>query len=334
MPQGSLHVADDEFFSDPFKNRDDLEDPLLAEEKDALIVDAPGKVALDVRKVLPLAVLRVAHFGLASGVPLDKFGIVVAADAAMARVRVGRAVDPSPKRQRKDEPREGAGMVGEALLIDVRRQVDLPWRPAQVAVSLIVREQISEPMQVKLDHGPGAYRDEAVEALRAKELLEAPLPPLHPAPSLIRRELPLYGKVEGAPDVPEGPGLSLSAERVVKLHSEGPLVLKGSFRVKVPKHLFADAARTKGMDLAPKPSAVVPVTLVITASKAPVPFVYDMVVPSWEADPKSGLAAGSFAVDLDRVGTLRTVPRTLFVYGFSGDQRFGPLPIGLAGEDE
>jgi hypothetical protein len=334
MPQGSLHIADDEFFSAPFKHRDDVEDPLLAGQKDALIVDAPKKVVLEVRRALPLAVLRVAHFGLASGVPLDKFGIVVAADPATGRVRVGRAVDPSPKRQQKDEPAEGAGMVGEALLVDVRKQVDLPWRPAQVAVSLIVREQISEPMQVKLDHSPGEYRDEAVEVQRDRALLEGPLPPLHPAPSLVRGELPLYGKVDGAPDVPEGPGLSLSAERVVKLHSNGPLALKGSFRVKLPGHLFADAARTQGIDLEPKPKALVPVTLVITASKAPVPLVYDMVVPSWDADARSGMAAGSFAIDLDKVGTLRTVPRTLFVYGFSGDQRFGPLPIGLAGEDE
>ncbi|HYS11196.1 MAG TPA: hypothetical protein VEP66_20845 [Myxococcales bacterium] len=335
MAQGSLQIADEEFFTAPFKNRERIEDPLLAQEKDALVVDAPRKVPLDLRRTLPLAVLRVAHFAVASGVPLEKFGIVVAADAASGRVRVGRAITPTPKREQPEEPREGEGMTGEALVLDVREQVDLPWRPSQIQVSLIVRELISETMQVKLDYSPGAYRDEAVEAQRMKELQEAPLPKVYPAPAVARPgALPAYGRVEGAPPVPDEPGLFLAADRVVKLKADAPLAVKGSFRVKLPGHLFVDTARARAVPLEPKPKALVPVTLVITASKAPAPFVYEMVVPSWEADPKSGLAAGSFAIDLDKVGTLRTVPRTLFVYAFCGDQRFGPLPIGLAGEDQ
>ncbi|HEX4383088.1 MAG TPA: hypothetical protein VH083_09075 [Myxococcales bacterium] len=323
MPQGSLHIADDEFFSAPFKTRDSLETPLMMAEKDAVVADLPRKVPVDVRATLPLVFLRVAHTAVAVGVPLDKFGIVVAADAVTGQVRVGRAVTPPVKRVEESAPLADDGMSGEACLIDVRQQVDLPWRPAELSVSLILREQITEPLRVSLGYSPGAYRDEAVEAQKQKDLLAAPLPLIHPA-----------GGTYGKDPAPEAVGLSLSAERVVKLHADGPLTVKGSFRVKIPKHLFVDAKRGEALQLDPKPAALVPITLVITASKAPVPFVYDLVVPSWEADPKTGIAAGSFAVDLDKVGTVRTVPRTLFIYAFAGDQRFGPLPIGMQGEEE
>jgi hypothetical protein len=329
MPQGILQLSDEDFFNAPFKTRDGIEDPLMAQEKDALIADAPRTVVVDVRKRLPLVVIRVAHFALAAGVRFDHFGIVVAAEPKSGKVRVGQAVTPPEKSVVNDEePRQGEGMTGSAQIVDVRAQLDLPWRPSELLLSLIVREEISEPLHVKLVNSPGAYHDEAIETQRQKDLMAAPLPAVRPAPG---KTLPAYGKVDGAPAVPEEPGLLLSAERVMKLHSNGPLVLKGSFRVKLPKQLLVDAARAEPL-ADPKPAALVPITLVITASVAPVPFVYDLMVPSWSV--KDGVAAGSFAVDLDKVGTVRTVPRTLFIYGFTGDQRFGPLPIGMAGEEE
>lgn len=332
MSQGQLGIADEEFFTAPFKNRDAIEDPLLAQQKDVLIVDAPKKVFIDTRSALPVAMIRVSHFALASGVRADEFGIVVAADALSGRVRVGRAVTPSEKREEPEEPREGEGMCSDLAVIDVREQTDLPWRPSALSVSLIIRDEISEAMKVALTRSPGVYVDKAIEEQREKEALKAPLPAVHPA---LRegKPLPAYGKVDGAPEVPQEPGLTLAADRVVRLNSDAPLVLKGSFRVKVPKPLFVDAARAEPLP-EPKPAALVPVTLVITASVAPAPFVYNLMVPSWQADPETGLASGSFAVDLDRAGNLRASPRTFFVYGFAFDQRFGPLPIGMAGEEE
>jgi hypothetical protein len=331
MAQGALQMADQAFWGKPLEERAQIESDLAAEEKDALVLDAPRKVAIDVRNSLPLVLVRVAHFALAAGVPIQKFGILVAADAEGGVVRAGRAIEPPDRRTREPEPGEGSGMAAEALLIDVRERLDLPWRRSQLAISLILREQISDEMRVALDLTPGAYRDEAVEKKRQKDLLDAPLPAISPAPSPTA-PVPAYRKVEGAPEIPDKPGLALASERVVKLHSAGPLVVKGAYRVKVPPHLFVSGDRAEAVKLDPKPAALVPITLVITATVAPAPYTLNLVVPSWDADPKTGIAAGTFAIDLDKVGPLRRQEKTLFVYGFAFDQRFGPLPIGLAEE--
>ena len=326
MSQGSFHISDAEFWGDPFKGRDDLEDPLFADEKDALLVDGPCKVTLDIRRTLPVAALRVSHFALATGVPFNKFAILVCSEIESGRVRVGRAVTPSAKREVPDQPSEGEGMTGEAHLLDLRKQLDLPWKPGHLAVSLILREQISDPLHVALELSPGAYRDLAVEEQREKDRLAAPPPELHPKPGAA---LPAWGKLDDAPEVPAAAGLVLSGPRVVKLHSREPLVVKGSFRVQLPRNCFVSGERAAGIPLDPKPAALVPITLVITGSKAPAPFRYDLVVPSWDADASTGIAAGQFAVDLDDAGNLRSTARTLFVYAFAGAARFGPLPIGL-----
>src|ERR1700744_59872 len=99
MSQGSLGISDEEFFTAPFKNRDAVEDPLLAQQKDPLAVGAPPKAFSATRSTVPVAMIRVASFAMAAGVPADQFGIVVAADALSGRVRVGRAVTPSEKRE-------------------------------------------------------------------------------------------------------------------------------------------------------------------------------------------------------------------------------------------
>jgi hypothetical protein len=269
--------------------------------------------------------------------PSGKFTLVVGRDLETGRVRVATAAMPSEKREAEDdEPREAdeTAMTSEAIRIDLRARLDWPWRPTRLKAALILRELISDDMEIELDLTAGAYKDPAVEKHRLEEAAKAPLPDVAPAlkPG---KPVPAYGKVEGAPEVPEKAGLLLSGPRVVKLHSAGPLTVLGSFRAVVPESLLVAGERGKkaaeqsgGKD----PGALVPVTLVITGSSQPAPMVFNLIVPSFEVDPKSRMAAGSFAVDLEAAGPLRKVERTLFVYGFAGAERFGPLPIALVGD--
>jgi hypothetical protein len=281
--QGSLRLADDEFFSAPFKHRDEL----LAHRQEALLVDAPRSVSLEARTTLPLAVLQVASFAQANQMPFDRFALVVAADPETGRVRVGRAVTPSPKLEPPRPPPPGGqpagGVHSSAQVIDVRQQAGVPWRPARLILSLILAGQISPQLQVRLE-GP------------EKEPEGEPLPARTPA------------KADAA--APREPGLRLTAEPRARLHGEGPLTVRGSFKVKLPP----DATQA-------------PLTLLITGSVAPVPFVWDLSVPV--AHREASMASGGFTVNLDDAGTVRSIAQTLFVYGFCGDQRFGPLSIAL-----
>jgi hypothetical protein len=74
------------------------------------------------------------------------------------------------------------------------------------------------------------------------------------------------------------------------------------------------------------------VTLVVTGTETPGPFVVAMRVPSFdreEAARTSGFTA-HFAVDLFRLAPLAASPQTYFVYAFGADGRAGPLPIAVA----
>lgn len=331
MSQGKLKIPEADFWSEqPLKNRDAIEDPLMAQQKDALFVDAPLKVPIDVRKTVPVIALRIAHTQAVMGAPSPKFLLAVARELGSGRVRVGIAIPPSEKMEPDDEPPREAdpkSMTSEMLRLDLRERLDLPWRPARFRAALILREEISDDLDIELDQSPGSFRDDAVEKHRREEALKAPPPELHPAPQP-GKPFPAYGKVEGAPDA--GNGLALAGPRVVKFDSKGTLIVKGSFKVEVPEHLLATTERPLKLVDGKAPGALVPITLVVTGSVRPAPVVYNMIVPSF--DVEKGVASGSFAIDLDAAGPVRQVERTIFVYAFSGAARFGPLPIALVEE--
>lgn len=337
MPQGVLKNSDEEFFTAPLQRRDDVEDPLLAAGKDVLAVDAPKQVAIDKRAGLPLVAIRAASFSTMIAAPFDEYAIAVACDLDTGDFRAGPAVPPPVKSVVPEPPRAATpgAMAGEARIIDLRERLELPWRPSHLAVSLILRESLSDLLDVRLDLAPGAYRDAEVEKHRRDERAAQPLPPIAPAPG---KTLPAYRQVDGAPAVPDAPGVVLSGPRLHLLRSDEPLVLKGSFRLPVLPHLLVQpGARAEPLRAQLKegelPSALVPVGLVVTGSEVPAPFVARLVLPAFgKLDGKAPVATGRFAINLDDVGNLRSAARTLFVYAFSGVFRFGPLPIALVEE--
>lgn len=335
--QGALKLTDEEFFTAPLKTRKATLDPLLGAGVEALIADAPRKVSIDVRDTLPMVVVRAGSFGAVASAPVSRAGIVVATDLETGQVRAEMAVQPPEKSVQPDEPREApeGAMAGETKVVDLRKRLDLPWRPSRYAVALILREQISDPLEVLLDSSPGGYKDPEVEKHRKAALGKAPLPAVHPAPDQTVR----YRNVAGAPEL-SAAGLALSAPRVRKASEKGPLLLTGSFRVEVPAHLVVKKSEhTKALEAqlgeAGLPSALVPITFVITGSKIPQPEIWHTVLPAWGAiDPKKPVAAGSFAIDLNAAANFSEPLQTLFVYAFCGAHRFGPLPIAIVDEEQ
>jgi hypothetical protein len=336
MGQGIYKLEDSEFWSEPWRTRKEIERPIFASRKSALLFDAPKRVAVDVRKTLPVLVSRVGRTADERAASLRDFAILVASDLDSGRGFAAQAVEPPVRSYEKPEPGEVSptAMAAIAFGLDARQRLDLPWRKSRLSLSLIVREQLADALSVELGSSPGAFQDPEVEKHRLAEQMKAPFPAVHPRPS---ESIPAYGRVEGAPQVPEEPGIVLAGERVVKASSKGPLILRGAFRLSVPAPLVvAPGERARLLEESigdrPLPAALVPLLLVVTASRDPVPFAWPLTVPSWDFDGKT--AAGQFAVDLDEGANLRSPDRTLFLYAFSGAQRFGPLPIALVGEDE
>jgi hypothetical protein len=120
--------------------------------------------------------------------------------------------------------------------------------------------------------------------------------------------LPRYHAGSGDPSPPSGPGVVLAAERVVHVRDGATCPLHGAVRA-VPR----DTHRAKH-------GAVVPVTLVVTGTESPGPFVVPLRVPSFD----TGAAAGAevtahFAVDLFRLAPIAAAPQTYFVHAFTAD---------------
>lgn len=298
MPQGILKLADEEFWSAPWKTRDAAED--AQGQKDALLVDAPGRVPLKERETLPLLALRIGKTADELAMPFEKFAIAVASDAASGRTYANLAVAPPREQVEESGPVEvdESSRVSLAYAVDLRKRLQLPWRPSRLSVSLILREQISEPLEVEL-------------AGDARPAGEEQLPPvtgvLEP---------------EGAPEVPAKPGLALAAPRVFDTRTAGPLKLTGAYRLPAFARVKPDKKSKEKL-----PAALVPITLVVTASRSPAPLVWTMTLPCDKLDGE--MAAGQFAVDLDDGGNIRLPDRTFFVYAFAGAHRFGPLPIAM-----
>lgn len=339
MPQGTFKLSDDEFFSSPWKNQDLVEAPFIGPRTEALLVDAPHKISLDVRKTAPILAIRLSRTANEISAPFRKFAIVVASDLDSGRNYANLAVEPPSRSVEEPEEREVSptAMTGGAYEIDLRERLNLPWRTSHLVVTLVLRDQLTDSLEVELGFSPGGYQDPEVEKHRLAERLRQPLPLVEPAPALERGSLPAYGKVPGAPKIPDAAGLLLAAPRVLVASSESTVRLEGSFRLPVPPHLFVQPGE-RSSKLAqqfgdgPLPLALVPILLVITSSKYPAPLVLQLTVPAWEVDD-ARMATGQFALDLDSVTNVRRAGRTFFAYAFSGAQRAGPLPIAVVSEE-
>jgi hypothetical protein len=335
MPQGALQLSNEDYWSTPWKNRRAVEDPLYAVADETLLVDAPRRIAIDVRDSAPLLALRLGKTAIQVATPFREFGIAVASDVETGQTWAGLAVQPPERSVEQPEPREisPTATSSVAFSIDLRARLAIPWRPSNLSASVILRDKLSEPMSMELALSPGAFVDAEAEKFRLAEKLKAPLPPVRPAPG---RGLPAYGAVDGAPPVPESEGLVFSAPRVMRASAQGPVRISGAFRLKPPPALRVTAGeRAKDLQAQlgdqPLPAALVHITLVITASKYPAPLILPMVVPSWRLD--QGLATGQLSIDLDAIANLRLPGRTFFLYAFSGAHRFGPAPLAMI-EDE
>jgi hypothetical protein len=73
------------------------------------------------------------------------------------------------------------------------------------------------------------------------------------------------------------------------------------------------------------------VTLVITGSENPGPFVVPLRVPSFDrhAAGNDASVTAHFAVDLFHLAPLAATPQTYFVYAFTAGGHAGPSPIAV-----
>ncbi|MCB9761301.1 MAG: hypothetical protein H6739_15775 [Alphaproteobacteria bacterium] len=362
MTPSPFNLTDDDYWENPNKGTARVLMDLYPQRFDGVLLGAPALVSLEQRHTVPLLAVRAGTARAHAGLSFTEHAIVVAVEPEHNRVYTNFAVDstemaPPPPSNAEDPDPDRYGATSEVL--ELRALLHLPWIPSTYLVSVIMRDQVSNRVQVRLGRPPDAYRDEAVEAYIAGLLSKMEPRTASPPPG---DPLPSYQPGKKALEVPEEIGLNLSVQRVVVLKEGATCVLRGAFRLRPRPHEIVvsapaedatpadeapaeapaetdDGERDVVVDDAqgdaaagPTPTAVVAITLVITGADRASPTMLRLRVPSFDPidpeDPEPEVT-GHFALDLLRQPGLSKLPQTWFIHAFSSAVAAPPVPYAL-----
>ena len=322
MAADNFGYSDDEFWSNPLKETDGkLPEP-------GIYLGAPKAVALGGRTTLPAEVRRSVSLRDSIAVPFKRYALLHAVDLLSNRAYARYAVDqdnavyPEVNAAELDEVAPAKTMT--PFLLDVRERLDLPWRPAELLLTVTLRDKISNRCKVTLGAGASAYEDPAVAEYVEKKRAKLPAPRPFPEPG---DALPAYVPVDGSPPPPKQPGIAISAERVVELKDGATCIVRGSFLLQVGKP-----------DLVPpedgeRHTAVINIHFVLTGADLPSPVVRTVRAPVYGKAEVGKPSAGHFAFDLLSLFTPPERTETYFLYVFSREAMAGPQPFAFVGRD-
>lgn len=334
MSEIDFGLKDDEYWTDPQRTAMAVAEQLWAKGAETLAVGAPGRVVLEHRETLPLVAYRGGSYRELWASSFEERAVVVAVDVDRNRVYLGpvsteELEPPDPPLDPAEAPDGNTTDVG---LVDLRAAMELPWEPAHLLVSVLMRERSSNRVPVELLHLPGTFVDPEVERLRAQQQAQLEPQAISPSPG---RPFPSYDKLDGSPPIPKEVGIALQVERVVTLREGARCVLHGAFRLPVrAEEIVKNPDRLAGASSADPPSAVLRVSLLATHSEAGGASLLTLDVPTW--DPANGpgaIVTGHFALDLlaHRFFSAKKA-QTHFIYAVAGAVISGPAWAALVKE--
>jgi hypothetical protein len=216
-------------------------------------------------------------------------------------------------------------------VIDVAERVELPMRPGTYITQIINRDDVSNRATTVIKGSASPFPDPEVAKFIAEESQKRELPPVWPA-LVPRGHAPTFVKQAGSPNPPEGSGIALNAKRVQIAGKDSACLLQGSFKLPANFGRYIPLDKRSTDKTKPVETVRMPVHILITGSESPLAFTARMMIPTYDAvkDPKdAALVTGYFNFDLLDHADLRKKPQTYFIYLFSGDAVFGPLPMAL-----
>jgi hypothetical protein len=320
---GLFGLEGDDYWTKPWKNGRDLVRDLVFDSKFGLYLDAPSPIDPRDHDSVPAPFFYVATMRDAFKTDLDRQAKVVAVRVEDRVVKIDDAltVRDNVMAQAKlgancDDPTSERHIV-ELSKLGILRE------PGNYKVNVLVRGQISNRVDVTIKNpGPSSDDPEVLKFLEAHRT--PPLPPAPASPELVK-------ELDGAPPVPAEEGIAFAVDRVVLNKPGARSLLKGAFLLKarraeiVPPASAATPERPHPEYGEPRPTAIVPITLVCLGSVDDAPIVLELRVPSFDNVAAAGDAiTGQFAIDLLADKDLRARPQTFSIYGFAGEPMTGP----------
>ncbi len=330
MANGELGLRDDEFWGDYTRTTDEVLERLGEQDFLGLIIDAPTRVAIDTHTSAPVVGWWIRTFREDRLLDVASQTLICAVDLATHELRAGLALDTGkmpaePPPPPEDDP--GEGKLMEMIELDVRRQIGLPWQPGRHAVTLLLRDRVSNTVTLQLAESRG-------EPVVASPSTIVPAPRVSPPTS--DAPWPCYEPTAESPPLPEAVGINLACSEVTVIGGGEPCLLRGSFRLPVLAHERnhppepGEGASPAGYD--PAATAVVGITIVLTGSDAVGPFIVPVRVPTYtpyDPDQSDTTVTGCFTIDLLQMPAMPRSAMSYFAYAFSGETVAGPVPVTL-----
>ncbi|HEY2379966.1 MAG TPA: hypothetical protein VGK48_02175 [Terriglobia bacterium] len=332
MIEDKFGLADEEYWSDPWRTRKEVQRPLIQKGLEAFFIGAPKVVSLDRYATFPVAVLRTRKVTGASKIDFRKTALITAIELGTYRLSARLAFPASLYRRPgngaartgvKDSfSNDSTAMIGEGSTLDLAALLRLPVYRSEYLVTLISLDRVSNRCRMRLLEAAG-YEDPAVDDfLREYRASRVPPPKPFPEPAI---PLPNFKPMDQSPQITAGTGITLSVPRVNIFARNTRCILSGSFRLPIqPQH----SSKPPREDI-----ATVPISLLITGSVDPEPRILRLFVPTYQPLESSGgrtIASGYFSFDLCGMTNLLSIPQTWFIYGFSGEVMTAPVPTAFA----
>lgn len=319
-----------------------LEDALarfILERAAGTALRAPERVLSTGDGTLPLAGCRVLTLREAARQPpFEDMAVLVASHIETGKVYAARAFAQAT--EASDAPPvpqdPGEGWTGSSFRIDVAARLGLRLEPGTYALWLIVRGEANGPVRVQVTKpAPPPIEDpEVVKFIAAWRERNVAKPrgadpaSVWPAEAVFGN-YPSYRAGAESPPIPDR-GIALWTKRIVALEPGARWVLAGSFRLAIPRrHVILKPVSGYAA------TAVLPLTLVVTASAAAGPFVRHLRVPSQSviaAGDAAPVVAGHFTLNLFSLPGMWRAPQTYFLYAVCGDAISEPATTALVSE--
>ncbi len=346
---GALGVDDEDFWQDPFRDREGVIDRLAFEDAWGIVLDAPSVVRLDLRGDVPLAGARRELNSTGLGPRFHQRAVVVAVRVDANEALAARAFRWKPIARAQLPPADDDDEVyGDAVVTDffalaLRDRIpELPWREGALRVIVLADDERSNAVDVRLEGPPEP--DVAVREFVARNRAVGYPRAVNPAPDA-RAGVPSYRLRADSPPVPAY-GVALTVPERVEAAPDARCVVSGAFALPVLEReivrpfdahedRFGALAKAGWVDVGDRDArAVVPVTLLVTSERVDEPAVLRLDVPVYDpVAPGDGgtTVRGHFTVDLFAWPDVPRAPGRYRVWALSGDVLAGPRVIELTG---
>ncbi len=203
-------LPDEAFWQTDDRSGDAMGRQLLGRHRGVLI-DAPRRVDLATRETLPAGIFHLGAIRDMRFVTLARHAALTAMDLDTNRLflQPGSALvldDDLEEPEPVDPARLPEGDMCTTQSIDLRSLFGLPWAPARLLVTVLLRGDASNRVAIDLVGAEPAAGDTSVNALERAPAQNGPTP----------IDAPPAAPDGGAPAVPQAPGVVLSLPRVVR----------------------------------------------------------------------------------------------------------------------